>query len=249
MSSFAICIPTDGVGDGSAVVCPIDKLPARSLVPTGVTRDDVGGLDPLTVSLRDYVDGMAKQRDIGIAGHDLRHVRESTEHQAAHGMVHLLEQDAIHKLASLVAAQRTEDAHTVEVALEAVQRAAGIHAAAHDQQHNAHTEIHQVEKEAIIKATEQMDRRLEGMNEFRNALRDQTTHAMPRELAMSQIDAVRREVLAQLDDLRSTLLTLHSRLDVIQGQARGSNATVGYFFAGAGLLLTIIAVMASLLIR
>lgn len=210
-----------------------------------MTTDSIESHASNGVSLRDYIDEKQGQRDKAIAGHDARHAQEQVNHEH----IHTLEKEAIQTLATFVASQRNEDAHSVEVALEAVQRAAGIHAAAHDQQHRAHADIHEVEKEAIQKATEQMDRRLEGMNEFRNALRDQASDAMPRELALSQIDAVRREVFAQMDDLRSTLLTLHSRLDVIQGQAKGSNATIGYFFAGAGLLLTVIAVMASLLFR
>lgn len=209
----------------------------------------MAAVDPLTVSLRDYVDGMQSQRDMGVAGHNDRHIREATAHEAAHTAVHLLEQEAISKLAGQVAQQRDEDARTVAVALEAVQRAAQIHAGAHDQQHHAHQAIHEVEKEAIDKATTQLDKRLEGMNEFRNALRDTTAHAMPRELSISMIDAVRREMAAQMEDVRSTLVTQGSRLDIIQGQAKGSSATIGYLFAAGGLLLSIVAVVSSLALR
>lgn len=194
---------------------------------------DVGGFDPLSISLRD------------VASHAERHRDE----QASHAHVHVLEKEAIDKLANLVAAQRTEDAHIVEVALEAVQRAAQIHAIAHEQQHGAHQAIHDVEKEAIVKANEQLDRRLYAMNEFRNALRDQYASMMPRELATSQIDAVRREGQAAMEDLRGTLLTLHSRLDIIQGQSSGANATVGYFIAAGGLLLAVASVVITLALR
>jgi len=206
---------------------------------------DVAGLDPLTVSLRDYVDGMQEQWDKGALGLAERHHDE----WAAHHRIHSLEKEAISILAAMVASQRLEDSHEVETALKAVQTAAQIHAAAHEQQHQAHQSIHDVEKEAILKATQQMDKRLEGMNAFRDALRDQGVAMMPRELALSQIDAVRREQAAQLEDLRGTLFTLHSRLDVIQGQSKGANAAAGYVIAAAGLLLSLVAVAVTLALR
>jgi len=206
---------------------------------------DVSNLDPISVSMRDYVDGMQDQRDKELGRHDARHQEQHT----AHKHVHDLEKEAIVSLAALVAAQRTEDAHTVDVALEAVQRAAQIHAIAHEQQHASHQAIHDVEKEAIVKATEQMDRRLEGMNGNRDAFRDALSSAMPRELATAQTEAVRRESMAGLEDLRGTLLTLHSRLDIIQGQSKGSTATIGYFFAAAGLLLSVMGVVMALVLK
>jgi len=206
---------------------------------------DVSGLDPLSVSLRDYIDEKQVRLDKELIGHAERH----QEQHHAHKHVHDLENEAITTLASLVAAQRTEDAKSVEVALEAVQRAAHIHAIAHEQQHAAHQAIHDVEKEAIVKATEQMDRRLEAMNGFRDALRDAIAGAMPRELGTAQTEAVRRETLAQLEDLRTTLLALNSRMDVTQGQSKGSSSTIGYFFAAAGLMLSVIAVIAAFALR
>lgn len=197
------------------------------------------------MSLRDYVDGMAHQRDIGIQGHTARHRDEATTHDH----VHALEKEAIGVLSSLVAQQRVEDARNVATALAAVKTAAGIHAEAHSQQHEAHELIHTVEKEAITKATMQMDKRLEAMNAFRDALRDQGAAMMPRELALSQTEAVRREMAAQMEDLRGTLLSLHSRLDVIQGQSKGADKTVGYFIAFAGLILSMAAVAITIALR
>lgn len=205
---------------------------------------DVGNLDH-SVSLRDYVDEKQGQRDKATAGHNERHGQE----QSAHQHIHELEKQAINTLASLVASQRIEDSRSVQVALEAVQKASSIHAIAHEQQHNAHQAIHDVEKEAIQKATEQMDRRLEGMNEFRDALRDQSGHSMPRELAMAQIEAVRREVAAMMNDLRTSLVTQGSRLDVIQGQSKGTTATIGYFIAAATMVLAIVGLGITLAVK
>jgi len=160
--------------------------------------------------MRDYVDGAQQQG------------KETIDSLfAAHGDIHALEKEAIVNLAALVAAQRTEDAHTVDVALEAVQRAASIHATAHEQQHRAHADIHQVEKEAIVKATEQLDKRLYAMNEYRAQLRDQQTSFVSVDVYNTKMIALERE----RDDFRSTQATVTTRLTALEvGLATKSQA-------------------------
>lgn len=196
----------------------------------------------------------------------------------SHEKVHALEKEAIDALAALVAAQRMEDAHAVEIALSVVKEAALLHAAAHSEQHAAHLQIHEVEKEAVIKATEQMDRRLEGMNEFRNTLRDQAATFVSRDLYDAKHEDLRKGLEIQIANLESRLGLLISRLDVTTGvqqganverrlqnisaqlegnsreiiksggQRQGASATIGYFIAAATLLLAATGVIVSIVL-
>jgi len=215
---------------------------------------DVSGFDPMSVSMRDYVDGIQEQRDRQWAGHDAQHKQEhATEKQiqeqgketidtllGAHEQVHALEKEAIVNLAALVAAQRTEDAHSVDVALEAVQRAAQIHAIAHEQQHHAHQAIHDVEKEAIIKATEQMDKRLYAMNEYRSQLRDQGATFVNIGVYNTKMTALERE----RDDARATQITLTTRLTSLEvglaTKAASGDASSRTAMAVIGFVITIV---------
>lgn len=52
------------------------------------------------------------------------------------------------------------------------------------------------QKEAILKAENSVDKRLEGMNEFRKTLSDQAAHFIPREEALQRIDALSERVSA-----------------------------------------------------
>ena len=225
---------------------------------------DVGGLNPLAVSLRDYVDEKQQQRDKAVSGHSERHHQEQTAHQH----VHALEKEAVDKLAALVAAQRGEDAHNVEVALVAVQNAAQIHAVAHEQQHHAHQAIHDVEKEAIVKATEQMDKRLYAMNEYRSQLREQSSTFMSRELGDAQLNDLRTRVAAltsrldtqsgqnqgqnlerRLDAIRTQVDSNNAAILTTGGQAKGVSATLGYLIAAVTLIISVASVVIALALR
>ncbi len=178
---------------------------------------DVSGLDPLSVSLRDYID----EKQVRLDRETVYHAERHQEQHNAHRHVHDLEKEAITTLAALVAAQRTEDAKSVEVALEAVQRAAQIHAVAHEQQHAAHQAIHDVEKEAIVKATEQLDKRLYAMNEYRAQLRDQSATFVNVDVYNTKMVALEHE----RDDFRETQIAVTTRLTSLEvGLATKSQA-------------------------
>jgi len=167
--------------------------------------------------MRDYVDGLQDKSDDATDRHEARHTREHD----AHALIHNSEKEALQTLAALMAAQRGEDAHTVEVALEAVQRAATIHATAHEEQHRAHQAIHDVEKEAIVKATEQLDKRLYAMNEYRAQLRDQQTSFVSVDVYATKMVALERE----REDFRLVQTTVTTRLTALEvGLATKSQA-------------------------
>ena len=197
---------------------------------------DASGLDPLSVSMRDYVDGLQDKSAEATDRHEARHTREHD----AHSLIHHSEKEALQTLAALVAAQRGEDAHTVEVALEAVQRAAQIHAIAHEQQHAAHQAIHDVEKEAIVKATEQLDKRLYAMNEYRSQLRDQQSTFVNVGVYNTKMTALERE----RDDARATQIALTTRLTSLEvglaTKAASGDASSRNTMAVIGFAITIV---------
>jgi hypothetical protein len=138
----------------------------------------------------------------------LFHLDSRKQWQDTHISLHTKEKEALDALAKTLAAQRIEDEGTVANALTAVKEAASIHALAHEQQHHSHQEIHIVEKIAVDKASEQMDKRLEGMNEFRDQLRDQAREFLPRNEADKVTASLERAITA-LDG------SIASRLDKI----------------------------------
>lgn len=173
-------------------------------------------------------------------GHDLQHT--------AHLDIHAKEKDSLDNLATMLAAQRMEDRHAIDIALQSVREAASIHAKGHDQQHGAHLsihakekevldglatmlaaqrvedaevsarylfniremnerhttahdqmhqahiEVHVIEKDGLEKASHQMDKRLMGMNEFRDQLRDQAHKFLGRDLFDTRMGALDNEL-------------------------------------------------------
>ena len=81
---------------------------------------------------------------------------------------------------------RTEQA--IEKALGAVAETARIHAVAHMEQHISHERIHAVEDQQVSKAEQTLDKRLEGMNGFRQALVEQAANMVTRELFDTQVE-------------------------------------------------------------
>lgn len=101
----------------------------------------------------------------------------------------------------------------VSKALEAVTATAQVHAEAHNREHLAHERIHAVEKDQVAKAESSMNKRLEGMNEFRQALNDQAKSAVPREYYDTRHEDLRQRVAegdrileSKLRELESTFL-------------------------------------------
>ena len=156
------------------------------------------------------------------------------------------------------ALQRVEDQHQVEVALEAVAKASKIHADAHDQQHQAHKEIHDVEKENLDKASVALDRRLEGMNGIRDQLRDQAAKFVDRELDVAQNNSMEKRIdqnRVDIAELRLLIATKVGREDNRtefrtdnRAQMTLRNGTIGMMIAVAALVVSIVVVAVNVLI-
>lgn len=82
---------------------------------------------------------------------------------------------------------------------------------------------------AIQKAEMAIEKRLEGVNEFRGQLADQASTFMPREVA---------EVA--MNDLRKQIATLTARVDTAAGRTLGSSAAIGLILAAITILGTIV---------
>jgi uncharacterized membrane protein len=93
-------------------------------------------------------------------------------------------------------------------------------------------------KEAVNKAEVSVDERLKSMNEFRATLSDQATRLMPREEAVTRIDA-----------LRERMETLASRVTGSEGRSRGLGDGWGWLIGAVGLIGSIVAIALSLLHR
>lgn len=106
----------------------------------------------------------------------------------------------------------------VQIALAAVAETGRIHSEAHAREHLAHERIHNVEKDQLEKAERAMGKRLEGMNEFRDALQDQAARGVSRELFDAQI--------APLLEFRSRALGAATVLALVSGSIGAAIARV-----------------------
>lgn len=111
----------------------------------------------------------------------------------------------------------------VETALVAVAKTAQVHSEAHNREHLAHERIHAVEKIQVDKAEIQMNKRLEGMNEFRQALTDQSNRGVTREYY-----DVRHE------ELKEKVSTIEKRMAYYAGGAAMAGAAVAVILRLSG---------------
>lgn len=98
-------------------------------------------------------------------------------------------------------------------------------------------------QKAIEKAEMATERRFEGVNEFRAQLSDQATRFVTRET----LDALIEKLEAQIDRNRSDLDDLSKRVDLRQGELRGTEFTmtriitaVSLGFAAIGVLFVLL---------
>ena len=81
----------------------------------------------------------------------------------------------------------------------------------------------------IEQARQSMEKRLDGMNEFRNALKDQSSKSPSRIEVETKIDALEKEIK-----------TLNSFMDTVSGKASQSSVTtaqiIGYVSLGVALI-------------
>lgn len=157
--------------------------------------------------------------------------RERVEHQADHDRERVVDKETAQRLALEVedTAQRLERlvAETaarlekaVAVALEAVAATAVVHSEAHTREHASHERIHAVEKVQEEKLEKSLEFRLQGMNEFRAALSDQTSKFISRELFDTQAEKIN---------------TLETRIAYYAGVSAVAGASVALFLRILGV--------------
>lgn len=196
---------------------------------------DIGGLDPITVSLRDYIDGAN-------AAHENAHAREreavqqhldshdkyaSTviedhfrSHEAEHAAVRLAFENAKEVLAAHQQVQKADqerDRAAVQVALQAVKELAALHAVSHEREHHSHEVVHQREREAASLARADLDNRLRELDAQRAQLREQNNTFMARTEIVALIDRVALSVEAQGKSAENA----HTRMDASAAERVG----------------------------
>jgi hypothetical protein len=121
--------------------------------------------------------------------------------------------------------QREDDRRSTEVAAAATLDATRSHIDSRKQWQNGHIEIHRVEKYAVDRASEQLDRRLQAMNQFREQLREQALQFVSRAEFSAALAAMERTANTDHDRLadmvpRSEMNlqfdTVKSQLNVLQ---------------------------------
>ena len=104
--------------------------------------------------------------------------------------------------------------------------------AAHGDLHGAHERAHDREHamtaEALDKAVQSMDRRLEGMNEFRASLKDQAGTFVRMDTYQALLDRV---IAIEKSDVKG------------EGKALGQAATVGAIIAAIGVAATVVSLV------
>lgn len=188
---------------------------------------DIGGLDPITVSLRDYIDGSRE-------AHELAHERQQDAIRSAadlqqrvsdaivtgHFKEHDLQHDAVRLAFANYLREYTEykNTHTathisekdsIKTALDAVDRLASLHASAHDKEHHSHEVVHQREREAAGLAREELRDRLEDLDRQRNVIRDAQSNFMPR----TEIVALHERNVSAIEQVGKAADNAHTRMD------------------------------------
>jgi hypothetical protein len=116
-----------------------------------------------------------------------------------------------------------------------------------EQMAKAHSEVHAAESTARDKAATSVDKRLEGMNEFRDQLRTQATSF----LTISVFDTWKEENRRSLDEMRGLIIELQKtdlgtserRSGLVRGQGMVIAAIVGSVSLAAVLVSVVIAVV------
>ncbi len=214
---------------------------------------DVSGLDPLTVSLRDYIDGLdekrgeehARQREL------IEFLRATLERQQQDLETRLderlraleahLDERADAQRIAMSAALASHD-KAMGVALSASDKALEVSATGAQREFREHLEqvwrettvAFEASDKAITKSELANEKRFESMNGFRRQLSDQAQTFMPREVADAQHTATQ----SQLADQKSLL-------DKMDGARRGTTATVGYLIAAATLVISLVVVFSN----
>ena len=89
-------------------------------------------------------------------------------------------------------------------------------------------------KESVNVAREAMDKRLNGMNEFRDTLKDQASRFVTRD-----------EVNTKIDNMASQLEELKLNKAMLEGKASQSSATTALIFGIVGVILSVVGLVMS----
>ena len=93
------------------------------------------------------------------------------------------------------------------------------------------TRLAALEKATCVASTA-MERRLEGMNEFRDTLTDQASRFI-----------TRGEMALQLASLSAEIKSLASYRDKMEGKASQSSVNIAYAFTAVGILISLISLL------
>lgn len=165
--------------------------------------------------------------------------RRLAEHQVAHDAAHTAHSE-MHEM----------EGTALNAALEAEQRRLQVHNTAHDHAHNAHEQLHKnaldthaaqhmMEDKAVDLAQQAMDKRLDGMNEFRDQLRDQASTFVRRD----QLEAFIAQYERAHTEVVMLIATEREERRANEGRDRGTSGTIGWIFAGLGALATILSIV------
>jgi len=93
-------------------------------------------------------------------------------------------------------------------------------------------------KHATLIAKESMEKRLDGMNEFRDQLKDQATSFIPRVEYKESIYSLQKQV----DDLKQSR-------DILAGKASQSSVNIAYILTAISLLLSVFSFILNFLVK
>jgi hypothetical protein len=125
-------------------------------------------------------------------------------------------------LEELILAGRTADKEAIAAALTSVKEATAAALMA--------------VKEATADKANSVEKRLEGMNEFRSSLSDQASRLMPRVEAEQRIGSLSDKLNENTSTHATRIGEIVSRLDRMEGRGSGINAGWGYLVGLIGLL-------------
>lgn len=181
------------------------------------------------------------------------------DHEGRHDRAEKAAADTALRLETQVTSAAARLEHQVEKTRAALSEQADVHAKNHDREHTAHELIHRVEKDVVTATKVEMDKRLDGMNEFRDQLRDQAGQFARNDSVgeMSirleeKIAGVAKAQSVRSDGLAHQLDDIGKRLERMGGEEAGSRITTGKLFAGLGGLaafMGIVVIIVNLLAR
>lgn len=150
----------------------------------------------------------------------------------------------------------TEHDRRYEQRFVAQEQAVGLALARVDKEFHEHLEGVRVETHAALDAADKaihksevsIEKRFDGVNEFRQQLSDQAASFMPRKESDVRMDALTEKIDANGERLNALQLQVTSRLDLTQGATTGSRLTTSNLYAAIGALggiLVIIIILAN----